>query len=71
MTKLVRIENGDTSDHRLLVELWNIDENGNHFIVEKRHLNFPTDLTTMYLHGKLYVKITEDGQSGYTLTKTL
>lgn len=43
MTKKVRIENADTSSYKLVVQVWEVREDGNH-MVGTHLLTNPTDL---------------------------
>lgn len=43
MTKKVRIENADTSNYKILVQVWDVKDGDNH-LVETKMLNHPTDL---------------------------
>jgi hypothetical protein len=43
MTKKVRIENADNSNYKLIVQVWEVREDGNH-LTETKMLTNPTDL---------------------------
>lgn len=46
MTKLVRIENADSSDYKVLVEVWEKDyQGGLDTLIDTIHLDYPTAMT--------------------------
>ena len=69
MTKLVRIENGDTSNHRLKVEVFDVTANGENVLVETRALDYPTDMIGLYVFGNRFIKISENGPSNFLFGK--
>lgn len=65
MTKSVRIENADTSDHKLVVEVWirghNVEPDR---LMSTHRLNNPTDMVTTYVFSEQYLIVREaiDGE---------
>jgi hypothetical protein len=65
MTKRVRIENADTSDHKLMVEVWDkgmaLESGGVEpdTMVEKIPLMYPTEILEKYVHCSRYIVIKE------------
>ena len=61
MTKLVRIENADTSAYKIVVEVWDKGSNGApDQLAFKRDLDYPTAMTAdTYIHGTRYIIIRE------------
>lgn len=60
MTKQVRIENADTSNHKLGVEVWVTGTNGMPDYMEKLiPLNNPTDMATVTIWEGKYLVIKE------------
>lgn len=59
MTKAVRIENADTSEYRLLVEVWDVKEDGSEVFVQSYPLEIPTQMTTQYITSTRILKIRE------------
>lgn len=63
MTKLVRIENADTSDYRVVVEVWEKSFNGEEpdVLVDTVELNYPTAMTRegTYLTETRYLIVRE------------
>lgn len=52
MTKRVRIENADTSDHRLAVEVWAADGDGKPVqIMRTIEMGGPTEQVEEYVHA--------------------
>lgn len=61
MTKAVRIENADTSDHKLLVQVWDKGADGAPDVMAKEvPLDNPTALITEYVHGSRYIVVKEE-----------
>ena len=62
MTKLVRIENADTSDWKVVVQVWDKGGDGapDTLVFEER-LDYPTDMTSgaVYLTSTRYVVVKE------------
>jgi len=54
MTKRVRIENADLSDHRIVVEIWD----GNS-LLKLVPMDYPTDLREFNVFGNQYLVIRE------------
>jgi hypothetical protein len=60
MTKQVRIENADTSDHKIIVQMWNKGVDGApDNMVDEVPLNHPTALTTQTIWKERYLVIKE------------
>ena len=61
MTKQVRIENADTSDHTILVETWNVSGNdAPDILIKTDHLRFPTQLISLNIFKGQYLIIKEE-----------
>jgi hypothetical protein len=56
MTKSVRIENADTSNYKVVVEVWEGDTK-----IKEVDLNYPTSLVTEMIHNTRYLIIRENG----------
>lgn len=60
MTKLVRVENADTSDHKLVVETWAVGRSGaEDVLIKTERLDFPTAMLTGTVWAEQYLKIKE------------
>ena len=63
MTKRVRIENADTSDHKIVVEVWDkgFGDNAPDILVRKIELDYPTAMTDhdCYVHSGRYLVVKE------------
>lgn len=61
MTKKVRIENADTSDWTVVVQVFNksTDPEVSDQLVEEKVLGHPTDLAEFGIHSHRYLKIVE------------
>ena len=59
MTKSVRIENADTSNHELVVETWEVDLNGERTLVHATPLTHPTAMATLTVHATRYLVVKE------------
>jgi hypothetical protein len=60
MTKKVRIENADTSAHKVLVQVWDKGLNGGpDELAHEIPLYHPTALTDTYVHARRYLVIKE------------
>jgi len=62
MTKKVRIENADTADYKVLVQVWDKGYNGEPDVMAfERRLDFPTAMTgdDVYLTSTRYVVVKE------------
>lgn len=60
MTKLVRIENADTSSYKVLVEVWEPGAEGEpDRCVNVVELTTPTQMAAEYIHSGRYLKIRE------------
>lgn len=62
MTKKVRIENADTSNYKVVVEVWDkYGDTGASVLVETVHLDNPTDMTpnNLYLTSSRYLIVKE------------
>ena len=58
MTKEVRVENADTSDHKILVEIWK-SHDGVDTKIDTRLLNHPTDMTELMIWDGRYLIVRE------------
>ncbi len=54
MTKAIRIENADTSDHKVVVEVWE-----NEILTSTHELDYPTALTTLTIWNGRHLVIRE------------
>lgn len=65
MTKAVRIENADNSDHKLVVQVWDKGRDlgdGNtepDVMASETPLNHPTAMTEAYVHSSRYLVVKE------------
>ena len=60
MTKSIRIENADTSDHKVIVECWIKQGEGKPDVLESSiPLDYPTALTTQTIWGTKYLVVRE------------
>lgn len=61
MTKAVRIENADTSDYKLVVQVWDKshDPNAPDVMVQEVPLRYPTEICTEYVHSSRYLVVKE------------
>lgn len=60
MTKRVRIENADSSNHKVVVQVWRTAAEGEpDVLVEERNVNNPADLAEVYIHSTQYIKVIE------------
>ncbi len=60
MTKKVRVENADTSNHNVLVQTWVKGQDGEpDTLKEERELNNPTDLGEFWIWKEQYIVIKE------------
>lgn len=62
MTKRVRVENADTSDYKVVVEVWDKGANGQPDVLVKTiNLDYPTAMTgdDVYLTNMRYLKVRE------------
>ena len=59
MTKKVRIENADTSDHKLIVQTWQKVEGGADQLVSEQELNNPTDICDGMVWAEQYLVVKE------------
>lgn len=60
MTKAIRIENADTSDHKVVIEVWHEGHEGEPHIFERRiDLSMPTQQITEYVYKGKYLIIRE------------
>jgi len=58
MTKQIRIENADTSDHKVVVQIW--QKNGEEEILtEVKRLDYPTAMETFLIYQGQYLVIKE------------
>jgi hypothetical protein len=62
MTKAVRIENADTSEHKVLVQTWDKGAEGTpDTLVSEQVLGYPTAMTdsNTYIHSGRYIVVKE------------
>lgn len=62
MTKKVRIENADTSDYKVIVQVWDKGADGQpDVLASERRLDFPTAMTgdDVYLTSTRYIVVKE------------
>lgn len=67
MTKLVRIENADTADYKVIVEVWDKGFDGApDVLVKTERLDYPTAMTSngVYLTSTRYVVVKEVPPNG-------
>lgn len=58
MTKQIRIENADTSDHKVVVQVW--QKNGEEEILtEVKRMDYPTAMETFLIYQGQYLVIKE------------
>lgn len=60
MTKRVRIENADTSDHKLIIQTWQKGVDGNEDqLVSEQNLDNPTDICDGMVWQEQYLIVKE------------
>lgn len=62
MTKTVRVENADTSDWKIVVEVWEKGYEGKEdYLVKEVHLDYPTAMTdsSVYITSTRYLVVKE------------
>lgn len=60
MTKKVRVENADNSDHKLVVQTWQVaPDDQPHVLVKEEPLNYPTAMTEGLVFQGQYLVIKE------------
>lgn len=59
MTKQVRIENADTSSHKVEIHVEQKDSNGNWQRVRTLHADLPTVMVTEYIHDSQRLVVEE------------
>lgn len=59
MTKQVRIENADNSDHKLVVEVWARSATGHDVLVETKSAAYPTAMVEAYVWKDRYLVVRE------------
>jgi len=60
MTKMVRIENADTSTYKIDVEVWQVGVDGKEDTLTNTHkLDSPTSLISVGIHSHQYLKVKE------------
>lgn len=62
MTKQIRIENADTSDHKVTVEVWDTTAEGP-MLVGTHKLDYPTSMLNTTIWNNRYVIIKESNGS--------
>lgn len=61
MTKSVRIENADCSDHKVTVQVWRFGkENEPHELIEEVRLDYPTAMISKGICKEQYLVIKEE-----------
>ena len=65
MTKNIRIENADTSNWKVAVEVWDkgYPEGNPDTLFKVLDINYPTAMATEYITNTRYLKIVENGQN--------
>ncbi len=58
MTKRIRVENADTTDHKVEVEVWE-DGTGGPTFSHKINLHQPTEMADVYIHSTRFLIIRE------------
>lgn len=58
MIKKVRIENADTSDHQIVVEIWENSVRGP-LLVKTEELTYPTQMLETYIWENRYLVVRE------------
>ena len=60
MTKAIRVENADTSDHKVMVQVWEKPQDGSFAkMVEEYPLNHPTSMVEQTIWKDHYLVIKE------------
>lgn len=60
MTKAIRIENADTSDHKVMVQVWEKSVGSEpDVLVSESPLDYPTAMTMLVIHSSRYLVIKE------------
>lgn len=59
MTKAIRIENADTSDHKVEIEQWDVIEDGDDILVATDRIDFPTAMANITIWDTRYLVIKE------------
>ena len=70
MTKQVRIENADTSDHKIVVQTWRKSADGD-VMVKEEHADYPTAMVTGLVFQEQYLIIMEAEKTQETGTVEL
>jgi len=63
MTKQVRIENADTSDHKINVETWQKRPDGD-VLTKVEHADYPTAMVNGLIYKEQYLIIKEAEETG-------
>lgn len=63
MTKHVRIENADTADYQVQVEIWDKNSEGD-VLVKTEELNYPTSMLQTYITNTRYLVVKEIPKNG-------
>lgn len=63
MTKHIRVENADTSDYKVQVEIWDKNSEGD-VLVKTEELNYPTSMLQTYITGSRYLVVKELPKNG-------
>lgn len=62
MTKQIRVENADTSNHKVEVEVWDKYAGQPDTLVKTVSLDHPTSLATEFIHSGRYLVIKEKAE---------
>ena len=62
MTKSIRVENADTSEWKVVVQVWQKGIGSEPDVMSSEHkLDSPADMITEYVHGSQYLVVKEVG----------
>ena len=61
MTKSIRIENADTSNYKVVVEVWQVGTPDT--LVRTIELNYPTAMVEDVIHDGQYLIVRENGEN--------
>lgn len=60
MTKSIRIENADNSDHKVIVQIWDIVGNGEPDVLyDEISLDYPTQMSELTIWDSRYLVVKE------------
>lgn len=69
MTKTIRIENADTSDWRVDVEVWDVVEGGKLVLVAVHQLDNPATMKELYITNTRHLVVKEFGPGSKARTQ--